>query len=149
MNRWTGFPKIILCRINFDFLPTSQILTLPTVCTYTHHSFLALGIGILFLSFMVFVDFAAGIWVLSEEERKLLMLFNTGVCVCLCACSASKAVLMISGVFSWKRMGTKPCLLQHYRHHLLPCLAVPPVIRFYVRAQSPFSVSDNASANFG
>lgn len=67
----------------------------------------------------------------------------------VCVRSAFNAVLLISGIFFAGRRQTQRCLFQHYRHHLLPCLAVPPVIRFYVRAQSPFSVSDNASANFG
>lgn len=85
----------------------------------------------LFLIFTVFVDTAAGVWGLSDEERRQFVLFNTGVgCVC-------GYVL------------DKPCLLKHYRHYLLLCLAVPPVISFYIRTQSPFSVSDNASANFG
>lgn len=65
--------------------------------------------------------------------------------MCLWACFAPKAVLLISGRFF---SGTKP-ILKQYRHHLLPCLAVPPVISFYIRTESPFSVSDNASANFG
>lgn len=72
---------------------------------------------------MVFVDFAAGIWVLSEEERKLLMLFNTGVCVCLCACSASKAVLMISGIFLLEKNGyqTLPSSALQASSLALPC----------------------------
>lgn len=70
-------------RLNLDFSPFSQILTLPPVCTQTYHSFFALGAGILFLIFMVFVDTAAGVWGLSEEERRQFMLFSTGVgCVC-------------------------------------------------------------------
>lgn len=78
------------------------------------------------------------------------MLSNTKACMWLHACSACKAVLLISGIFfAGKEWVPNPLFFSTTGHHLLPCLAVPPVIRFYVRAQSPFSVSDNASANFG
>lgn len=74
-----------------------QIHALPPVCTCIHHSFLALGIGT-FLIFVVFVDIAAGIWVLSEEKRRQCMLFNTGICMRLCACSAFNAVSLVPGI---------------------------------------------------
>lgn len=35
MNRWTGFPNIMLYRINLDFPRISQVLTLPRVHTDT------------------------------------------------------------------------------------------------------------------
>lgn len=75
-----------------------QIHALPPVCTCIHHSFLALGIGTLFLIFVVFVDIAAGIWVLSEEKRRQCMLFNTGICMRLCACSAFNTVSLVPGI---------------------------------------------------
>lgn len=51
------------------------------------------------------------------------MLFNTGVCVCLCACSASKAVLMISGIFLLEKNGyqTLPSSALQASSLALPC----------------------------
>lgn len=98
-----------------------------------------------FLIGTVFVDVAAGIWGLSEEE-KAVYAFQHYVCERVLHVRPCYPYLVF---FLLDKKGTTPCHLQHYRHDLLPCLAVLPVIKFYVRAQSPFSVSDNASANFG
>lgn len=70
-----------------------------------HHSSLALGMIMLFLIFIVIVDIAAGIWGLSEEERRQNMLFNAEVCMCLRTCSAFKAVLLMPVVFWLEKNG--------------------------------------------
>lgn len=125
--------------------PLAKSSCFPFVCTRTHHNFLAVGTGTFFLIGMVFVDVATGIWSLSEEE-KAVYAFQHCACVHVPHVRPCYRYLVF---FCWKRMGATPCRLQHYRHDLLPCLAVLPVIKFYVRAQHPFSVSDNVSVNFG
>lgn len=134
----------MLCRINFDFLPTTQILLLP-LCVHMHTPHLPCSGNGNVLIGTVFVDVAAGIWGLSEEE-KAVYAFQHYACERVLHVRPRYPYLVF---FLLDKKGTTPCHLQHYRHDLLSCLAVLPVIKFYVRAQSPFSVSDKASANFG
>lgn len=56
------------------------------LCEQTYPSFFAFRTGMLFLIFMVFVGTAAGVWGLSEEERRQFMIFSTGVNVSVGMC---------------------------------------------------------------